>query len=1242
VDKNPGMAGPASLSSPLQLLPPGSIDSSVKHDVASTAIGKDVVQSLWRIATWNVRSLKSDEKLALVLDAFKEEHLDMLLVTETHIAEHVELESGDMIFLNKGMPLGCTAQCGVGFLANKKWLTAYDWSFTAYSERVAKLSLVRDSQKSSFIVCYAPTEMNGSEEEMAEFYGQLSLALQPRDDNEMIILGGDWNCRIGAPTDEEGHVTGKWCGRDVTSPRGETLLDFCSEHQLRVANRYFKHPLRHRCTWTHPATKRRETLDFFLSNVKGSRHILDIKSRPHRNCGSDHDLLICVIECTESKVRRKAKGPFKKPKLAGFDQRILIKHKGHFKQALGRLLDNCEPGWSNTEATIIKAVETCCETDKAQKQKSWFDEARATLKPLVSALTRAKNNYRRNPDKEGLKEALKKAKDAVRNHLLGYREERSRLIMSQIDEAVASDDQHKAKLLIAELRRSLKIKGLRDFRDLRSLGDKQFAEHLQKVFSESPDNCSHESLIMPQKLDVSIPSGPPTLSEARKAIATLKNHRAGGENELVAETFKAGCESLAVKMVKDMALLWPLTDNDECVLPASWTNSIVITLYKNKGDRKDPNNYRGIFLLDTAGKILAKILNERLREIMSQYVNEEQYGFRCHRSTVQSIFVLKQIQQAARYRSQGVIAAFIDLEKAFDSVPRKVIWTTLAALGVPGRLINVIKALHTNNVGKVGEQSFTMARGVKQGCVLGPALFNLVFQLIIDNANLTGGLNLTTQKNDLGVPSNIAVNIVHGEYADDLYLLADSEEALQKNLDSFNNACRRVGINISTSKTKVMWLAKSLNNTQRASVKLDGAILEEVDFFQYLGQFVHQDGSISHDVGNRIKAARSKLRSISDLLASSRLSIGSKVKLIKVYVLSTLYYGAETWNTTARDEDRLNAFLHLCRLRAMGKNYYDKVCVVEAQATVPLPTARHTLSKRRLSFLASLHSQQAPLLPVQALAIQFEHGKRIGGRRVQAWDRRLEGDLQFFNGNRLIPMDINTIVQIGKRTNVAGRKKELKKLFNVVIHPQQAAPRLVGNRVLNIKCGNTLCNRLFATRKEMYRHRRNDHNPLGTAHSQEYKCPIESCFRSYKVKGWLDKHMLECHSAAHSSPLTPVQNTQSSQSLEPNPLSNKEASAELNSSMCVTGTTCRSCAKSASSNIAPTSESAVFRSFTEYDIAPNLLSVKKLIMPERPPWKCPFQGCAKVTSTRKGLANHSTRDHDWSLETGGAKRHRAH
>ncbi|GFS13568.1 RNA-directed DNA polymerase from mobile element jockey-like protein [Elysia marginata] len=228
---------------------------------------------------------------------------------------------------------------------------------------------------------------------------------------------------------------------------------------------------------------------------------------------------------------------------------------------------------------------------------------------------------------------------------------------------------------------------------------------------------------------------PPTLEETITAIGQLKSHKAAGIDGIPPEIWKMGGIVLHSKLHELLVCCW-----EQGNLPQDLRDAVVITLYKNKGEKSDCSNYRGITLLSIAGKVLARILLNRLvSTIAEENLPESQCGFRSNRGTTDMVFVLRQLEEKCREQNKGLYITFVDLTKAFDTVSRTGLWRILEWLGCPPKFLQMVIQLHQNQQGHVrlnGDVSepFPISNGVKQGCVLAPTLFSIFFSKMIEQA----------------------------------------------------------------------------------------------------------------------------------------------------------------------------------------------------------------------------------------------------------------------------------------------------------------------------------------------------------------------------------------------------------------------------------------------------------------------------------------------------------------------------
>ena len=124
-------------------------------------------------------------------------------------------------------------------------------------------------------------------------------------------------------------------------------------------------------------------------------------------------------------------------------------------------------------------------------------------------------------------------------------------------------------------------------------------------------------------------------------------------------------------------------------LPQQWNEGIICPVYK-KDDRLYCNNYRSVTLLNIAYKIFAILLNRRLMENIENKLEDNQMGFRSNRSTIDNIFIIRQIFEKSHEYNTDLYSIFVDYTHAFDSVCRNKLIECLKKFEVPYKLISLI------------------------------------------------------------------------------------------------------------------------------------------------------------------------------------------------------------------------------------------------------------------------------------------------------------------------------------------------------------------------------------------------------------------------------------------------------------------------------------------------------------------------------------------------------------------------
>ena len=168
----------------------------------------------------------------------------------------------------------------------------------------------------------------------------------------------------------------------------------------------------------------------------------------------------------------------------------------------------------------------------------------------------------------------------------------------------------------------------------------------------------------------------------------MKNQKAAGPDGIIGELLKYTCEN---DTILSFFVTFFNSLFDRGLYPQNWTESIILPLFK-KGSVNDPNNYRGISLVDISSKIYSSIINDRLREWVEEnnIIGEFQAGFRRNYSTIDHMYTLMAFIQKQFSLNRKLYVAFIDFEKAFDSINRSILWPILLRTGIRGKCIIVL------------------------------------------------------------------------------------------------------------------------------------------------------------------------------------------------------------------------------------------------------------------------------------------------------------------------------------------------------------------------------------------------------------------------------------------------------------------------------------------------------------------------------------------------------------------------
>ena len=307
---------------------------------------------------------------------------------------------------------------------------------------------------------------------------------------------------------------------------------------------------------------------------------------------------------------------------------------------------------------------------------------------------------------------------------------------------------------------------------------------------------------------------------------------------------KAGVDIIVDVLYDLLSLIW-----EEKRTPEDWCKGLIVKLLK-KDDLTNCVNWRGINLMPTAAKVMGKQIIKRISRRVDKKLRKEQTGFRSGRSTIEQIFVLRNIidHEQTVERNASVYTCFIDYPKAFDSVYRETLWRIMGSYGILPKLVRLVQAMYKGSKCAVIDGGgktdwFDIKSGVRQGCVMSGFLFLLVIDWV---------MRKTLRAGDIEIRWRFTDKLEDLDFADDLALSSNTRRQLQLKNERLSNASKGTGLKINNNKLKVM----RFNAASEEKVIVNGEELEDVDSFVYLGAKVSTASGADDDITSRLCKAR--------------------------------------------------------------------------------------------------------------------------------------------------------------------------------------------------------------------------------------------------------------------------------------------------------------------------------------------------------------------------------------------------
>ena len=1008
-------AGPEALVKKIRCHPPKQrakfskfVYDGMKPDALRVRVGRERLRV--RVGSANVGSMTGrSEEVAVMLD---QRRVDVCAVQEVRWKGDGTkvLKSGKVKF--KLMWQGNETRVGgVGIAVAEKWWDSVV-EVMRWSDRLMGVRIVIEGEIWTFVSGYAP--QSGSEESEKDSFWELmdNMMADLREDKH-VVVAGDMNGHVGRDAEGFEDVHGGE-GYGSRNRDGVRVLEFCEAKDMVIGNTWFRKRVEHLVTYRSGECD--SQIDLVMMRSGDKKMLKDCKSIPGQEVLTQHRLVVGVLEggwCKIAKrqtVRRVRVWRLK-------DREVCEKYRVRVKS----LEDSKDLGVRMVRA----ATEVCGKTNGkgCRRKETWYwckevEEAVVAKKQAYRVWQEDKKNYEKKEKYREMNKASKRAVAIARD--VEYRKWGDELETKEGRQSIFRI----AKQMVKEKQEVVGGTVVRDKSGKLLVQDSQICDRWIDYFEElmNEENvwsgeCASEAVEGPMQ-EIS-------KEEVREALKKAKSWKAAGPSQLSMEMMKE---------MGDDAVEWLTEKFNEAVgsgkMPEEWKDSLIIPLYKGKGDALACGSHRGIKLLEHEMKVYERVLEKRLRECVK--IDDMQFGFMPGKSTTDAVFVLRMLQEKWLGKGKKLYHVFVDLEKAYDRVPRRVVEWALRRQGVCESLVRAVMLLFDGARMKVrcrqglSRLAFVLV-GLHQGSVLSPLLFAIVMEEV--SKLIRSGLPWEEL------------------FADDLVVTDQEEKMMWVRFDEWKTVLEVKGLRVNMSKTKVMvsgekneaeksgkwpccvcrkgvgvnaikcqtcleWchakcsgfkgkLKEGLNFVCRrcrremgeGKIKLMRSDVEKVSKFCYLGDVLESGGGCDAAVKARVRAAWKKWREHGALLVRKQIPLDVRMRVYEACVRSVMLYGCENWAVKV-EHVRMVEAAEMRMLRWMcGVRWEDRVSNEEVRWRAGVFRIEEEMRCRRLRWFGHVMRKSDEDKVKQCMLMEVE-GARPRGRPRKRWMEVIEDDMR--------------------------------------------------------------------------------------------------------------------------------------------------------------------------------------------------------------------------------------------------------
>ena len=828
----------------------------------------------FNIATWNVRTLFQAGKFENLKQESMKFDIDILGIAETRWTGVDSFTSDEFTMINSG---GTKHERGVGMLVKKKVAKAII-GYWAISDRVLMVKFNAKPFNMNILQVYAPTT-DACDEEVEQFYEEINIGLKQCKSQELTFVMGDFNAKVGCG--KSGSIVGPH-GLGDRNERGDRIIQWCEENKYIITNTWYKKHKRRLWTWQQPGERAKNQIDFILTQQRFRNCVKKIGTIPSADCNSDHRPVKATIRVKLKILQKKQTQPkFDLDALQNknIKEKYTIEVQNRYEAF--NYLEEGEKDWSKLIECFTDPLEETVPRKVVKSKQKWMTQE-------ILNLMEERRKYKRDEAAYKTINATIKSKCRIAKEdwidercirLNSYHNKNSHVFYEALRE-ISGKKKPPRSNCIQDKNGNI----LMETKDILN----RWADYVRELYAD-PNRKEQATFVSGQD------QGMPILEdEVESAVKEMKKGKAVGDDGIAIEMIQALGDMGTKILTKQLNKIY-----EAGKLPLELCQSTFITLPKKPGTT-ECGQHRTISIMSQITKVLLRIILKRIRNKITPLIGREQFGFMKDKGTTNAIYALKMIMERSIEKCNDLYICFIDYSKAFDSVHHDTLFDLLLKSNIDQRDFNVIHDLYLNQKARVrinGETSnqFDIQKGVRQGCVLSPELFNLYSEDIFSNINHLSGLSINGE------------NITNIRYADDTALLANSQEDLQALVDRTTKESEARGLFLNVKKTECMLVSKKPASENMMDLTCKGSPIKQVDKFKYLGRILTQDAKDITAIKVQIAKAKQVFASLRHLLVNGYLSMHKKLQLINTFVYSTLLYGCETWTINKEAEKKIEA-----------------------------------------------------------------------------------------------------------------------------------------------------------------------------------------------------------------------------------------------------------------------------------------------------------------------------------------------